>query len=99
MGAPIGVAKDMAKLNEENLSRLSRQGMFEKLKSRGSKSNGKPYHFKKASSEVILEIRNKTQIAQAQVLRKHILLFMLSIPITIGLLYLLIRLLRYALFS
>ena len=98
MGAPIGVAKDMAKLNEENLSRLSRPSMFEKLKSRGSKSKGKVYLFKESTPELILEIKNRKLREIKRSRKKQILIFLISIPITIGGLYLLVGLLQQVFF-
>lgn len=99
MGAPIGVAKDMAKLNEENLSRLSRAGMFDKLKTRGSKSKGKAYRFKEATPELILEIKKKRLFEDTQIRKKQTILFLLSISITMGVLYLLIELMQNVFFS
>lgn len=49
----------MAKINEENLSKLSRKSLYEKLKTRGSKSKGKVYRFKKATPEMLAHIRKK----------------------------------------
>lgn len=51
----------MAKINEENLSKLSRKGMYEKLKGATYKSNGRIYKFKKATPEVLEAIRLKQQ--------------------------------------
>lgn len=57
-----GIARDMAKLNEENLSKLSRKGLYAKLKERGSKSNGKIYKFKKATPQALDAIRQKMEV-------------------------------------
>ena len=54
-----GIARDMAKLNEENLSKLSRKGMYAKLKERGYKSNGKIYKFKKATPQLLEAIKQR----------------------------------------
>ncbi|WP_436517680.1 hypothetical protein [Ekhidna sp. To15] len=51
----------MAKLNEENLSKLSRKGMYSRMKELGSKSKGKIYTFKKATPEILMAIRQKRQ--------------------------------------
>ena len=69
-----GIARDMAKLNEENLSKLSKKGMYEKLKTRGSKSKGKIYKFKKATPEILKAIREKRILENQQLRKKKIIL-------------------------
>ena len=48
-----GIARDMAKLNEENLSGLSRKGMYAGMKEFGSKVKGKIHTFKNATPELL----------------------------------------------
>ena len=67
-----GIARDMAKLNEENLSKLSRKGMYAKLKERGSKSTGKIYKFKKATPQILEEIKQRRLIENQAYDRKRI---------------------------
>jgi len=75
-----GIARDMAKLNEENLSKLSRKGMYERLKTKGSKSKGKIYKFKKASPEILRAIRAKRAIENQETKkRKMLILFSCSV--------------------
>ena len=78
-----GIARDMAKLNEENLSKLSRKGAFAKLKELGSKSKGKTYRFKQATPEVIEAIKQKQQADNIayEKKRKRILLLCATIGI------------------
>lgn len=68
-----GIA-NMTKLNEENLSKLSRKGMYEKLKTQGSKSKGKVYKFKKASPEILRTIRKRRQLENNELKRKKAIL-------------------------
>lgn len=69
-----GIARDMAKLNEENLSKLSRKGMYTRMKELGSKSKGKTYTFKKATPEILRAIRLKRQADNEQAKRKRFIL-------------------------
>ena len=68
----------MAKRNEENLSKLSRKGMYEKLNQYGSYSKKKVYKFKKASTEQLQAIR-KRKIAEKVALASSIAVILLSI--------------------
>ena len=100
-----GIARDMAKRNEENLKKLSSKskwtqiGLYEKYMERGSSSRGKTYSFKESKPELILSIKNKMLLEKKQARKRHFLLFLLSIPITIGALYLLMGLIGYVFFS
>jgi len=69
-----GIARDMAKLNEENLSKLSRKGMYTRLKEFGSKSKGKIYTFNKATPELLKAIRLKRQAENEAARRKRIVI-------------------------
>jgi len=95
-----GIARDMAKRNEENLKKLSSRSkwnqvsMYQKYIERGSKSRGKFYEFKESDPELILSIRHKMLLERAQTRRRKILLFLLSIPIATGVCYLLLQLLQ-----
>ncbi len=87
-----GIARDMAKLNEENLKKLSRKGMFQKLKERGLKSK-KVYRFKQATPETLRAIKQKMQLQNLAIRRRNIGIgvFSLTIVITIILTLSLIR--------
>ena len=66
---------NMTKLNEENLSKLSRQGLYAKLKERGLKSKGRIYTYKKATPEILETIRTKrAQEERIYLKRRNILL-------------------------
>ena len=53
-----GIALDMAKRNEENLSKLSRKGVYKKIVTKGSNGKKKKiYRFKTASAEQLQAIR------------------------------------------
>ncbi len=69
-----GVALDMAKKNEENLSKLSRKSMYKKLSQHGSYTKNKVYTFKNASPELLESIRLKKARENRTLLVKKILL-------------------------
>lgn len=69
-----GIAKDMAKLNEENLSKLSRKGMFQKLKDYGSGSAKRVYTFKKATPQIIESIRKAKELENLQIRKRGLIL-------------------------
>lgn len=78
----------MAKLNEENLSKLSKKGLYEKLKTRGSKSKGKIYRFKKATPEMLAEIRMKLVLENKNLLRRNIVIGSICFTIAVFLFWL-----------
>lgn len=85
-----GIAKDMAKLNELNLSKLSRAGMYERLKNRGSQSKGKRYTFRRATPESIATLREKLQAEYKAIKKRRITLtIVIAIPLSICFVYLL----------
>ena len=71
------IAKDMARINEENLSKLSRKSMYARLKEMSSKAKGKKYTFKKATPEILKAIRQK-RITENQIAKKKRIIIGLS---------------------
>jgi hypothetical protein len=78
-----GIAKDMAKINEENLSKLSRKGMFQKLKDYGSSSSKRIYTFKKSTPELLKEIRETRAAENLQAQKRRILLGSICIVVAV----------------
>ena len=74
-----GIARDMAKLNEENLSKLSRKGMYTILRERSSKSRNKTYRFNKATPEIILAIRKKMEVENLAMRKRNRIIWVISI--------------------
>lgn len=83
-----GIARDMAKINEENLSKLSRKGMYEKLKGATYKSNGRIYKFKEATPEVLEAIRVKREAENKAYNKKRLKLIIGCIAFGLFLLWL-----------
>ena len=100
-----GIARDMAKRNEENLkklssrSRWSQKSIYRGYLETGSKAEKKAFSFKKSTPEFLTEIKEKRSIERKRAAKKQALLFLLSVPIAIGSLYLIVGLLRYVFFS
>ena len=84
-----GIARDMAKLNEENLKKLSRKGMYDKLKARGFNSPIKIYRFKKASPEVLKAIREKMKAQNLAIKRRNRVLGIISCAFVLTLVFIL----------
>jgi len=83
-----GIARDMAKLNEENLSKLSRKRMFTRLKEQSQNPKGKVYLFKKASKEQIKLIRENTLKEESETkLRTAKISLLIFIPILFTIVY------------
>ena len=78
------IARDMAKLNEENLNRLSNPGMFEKLKTRGSRSRNKVYQFKQATPEAIKAIQQKMHLENIATRNRSIVFAIVSLSIVMA---------------
>ena len=69
-----GIALDMAKQNEVNLSKLSRKGMFSKLRAYGNGTNGKIYRYKKATPALLKSIRVRKEQARKLFIVKQLVL-------------------------
>jgi len=75
------IAKEMAKINEDNLAKLSRKGLYEKLKDATYRTRRKSYRYKKASQEQLANIKTNLTQQNLQSRRKRILLMSLLIGI------------------
>lgn len=69
-----GIARDMAKLNEENLSKLSRKGIYKKWIMHGSYSKKKVYQFKEAPPDLLRSIRERKAAENRSLRNKKIVL-------------------------
>jgi len=69
------IAKEMARMNEENLARLSRTSLKTKLQDRRYK-NTKTYKYKKATPELLASIRKFLKTENRKSLIKRIILFL-----------------------
>ncbi len=80
-----GIARDMAKINEENLAKLSRKGLFEKLKSATYKSRRKIYQYRKSDPALIKAIQERyREDNQSLLVKKLILGVILLAGISLG---------------
>ncbi|MFY0601049.1 MAG: hypothetical protein JXR03_15340 [Cyclobacteriaceae bacterium] len=65
----------MAKKNEENLSRLSRDGLYQKLKDFGTSKSRRIYKYNEATPEMLEEIRSRHTAENKRIRTKKIALF------------------------
>lgn len=80
------MAKDMAKRNEENLSFLSRKGLYDKLKDATYQSAKRVYKYKNATPEMLEAIRSHHIAENHKIRIKKIVLFgliMISISVAV----------------
>ncbi len=77
------IAKEMAKINEENLSKLSRKGLYEKLKDSSYKSRRRIYRYKKASQDQLTSIKTELTLQNLQSRRKRVMLMSVLIAIMV----------------
>lgn len=72
------IAKEMARMNKENLDKLSRTSLKTKLQDRRYK-NTKPYKYKKATPELLASIRKFHQAENRNMLIKKSILFIMTL--------------------
>ncbi len=77
------IAKEMARINEENLSKLSRKGLYEKLKDSSYKSRRRIYRYKKASQDQLTSIKTELTLQNLQSRRKRVMLMSVLIAIMV----------------
>lgn len=77
-----GIARDMAKRNEENLSLLNEKSIYSKLKGWRSSSSNRVYTYKKSTPELLASIREHQQAANRRLRTKRLIFLGLT---TIGL--------------
>ncbi|MEP0368727.1 MAG: hypothetical protein ABJN36_11930 [Cyclobacteriaceae bacterium] len=70
------IAKEMARINKENLDKLSRTSLKTKLQDRRYK-NTKSYKYKKGNPELLASIRNFHKAENRKSLIKRSLLFLI----------------------
>jgi|GEM_PF-3317218 len=70
----LGIARDMAKRNEENLSKLSGGNLYDKLKNATYKTRRKKYLFKKSNPKLLKGIKDQLIEENQRAKRKRIIL-------------------------